>query len=105
MKVIETSMNKEGFISEIKINDNVIEKLQVLMDIDEKQAYNDVYDSVIEKLNDMSFDNELQPNKNINSTVTIAYENKDNFFSYKQITLNLKLNVSEYGLITGAVTL
>lgn len=105
MKVIETSMNKEGFISEIKINDNVIEKLQVLMDIDEKQAYNDVYDSVIEKLDDMNIDNELQPNKSINSTVTIAYENKDNFFSYKQATLNLKLNVSEYGLIAGSVTL
>lgn len=105
MKLIETRLNVEGYLSEIKIDDEVIKKLALFLGVDEKDAYNELSEVVINKLDELDSSEKIQSNSVINDTLTLAYEKKDNFFSYKQITFNIKLVINKFKHIEGVVTL
>lgn len=100
---IETSLNSEGYQSEIEIDKGVLTKLGFFLGQDEAEAYKELKHEVWQVLDELDSEEKLEKDSDLEEEITIAVEDKRDASTYKSITFNLILKIDEYGDITGNI--
>lgn len=101
-KTVKVSKNHEGYNAEIQIQKGAFSKVKELFNNSEDKALKEIEHDVINILGDF-YDNYKDNNSNdkIETGLTIAAEEENNFLSYDSVTLFLQAKINDYGEIEG----